>query len=58
MNIIESLILVLIVVAVMLLGVVIGIGSGATNYEILSECQAELPRNERCIVIAVPEKGE
>jgi ribose 5-phosphate isomerase len=58
MTIIESFVLALIITVLILLGVVIGIGSGATNYEILTACEAELPRNEHCILIAVPEKGE
>lgn len=54
----DSFLLASIVAVLVLIGFVIGIKSGLTNHDMLSACEAELPRNEHCIVIAVPEKGE
>ena len=33
------------------------IGWGTAYYEVLERCEAERPRSENCILIAVPEKG-
>jgi hypothetical protein len=44
--------------AAIFLPVGISLGLSDAHHPMIKNCEAELPRNEHCILIAVPEKGE
>ena len=42
-----------------MIGLVAGSGISGIDYqELVSDCEADLPRKEHCILVAVPEKVE
>jgi len=44
--------------AAMFIPVGVKVGLDRENYSMIKNCDTLLPRNEHCILIAVPEKGE